>query len=250
MASKVYAVKIGFDKFKGEKVENKLYHSWADCEKVVKGVKGAKYKSFLSEDEANKYLFGSNQMSFKRDGKYPPGCNHTYVDGSYDAKTDRFSYGVCVTINGIIIKVMSGQGPNKSGQRQITGELTGAKKGLYFAHERGDKQVVIFHDYNGVGAHATGEWARNSTIAESYHKCMQTFSKGKEVEYVKVDAHTGDIFNEVADDLAKRELGIPSTKAVAKALANGETLLAGSEEVYKTLIDMYDNRFIKKAYEV
>lgn len=248
MSSKVYAVKVGFDKFKGEKIENQLYDNWIDCEKVVKGVKGAKYKSFTNKEEANKYLFGSNKMSFKAEGKYPKGCNHSYVDGSFDAKLDRYSYGVVVVFDNIIMKIMSGSGPNKTGQRQIIGELTGAKKALYFAHERGDKQIVIFHDYNGVGAHATGEWSRNSSIAEAYHKCMQKFSQGKEVEYVKVDAHTGDIFNELVDDVAKYELGISSTRAVSSALGRGERLIAGNEEVYKKLIEMYDHRFIDKAY--
>lgn len=250
MASKIYAVKVGFDKFKGEKVENKLYDNWVDCEKVVKGVKGAKYKSFLSKEEADKYLFGSNKMSRKEEGKYPKGCNHSYVDGSFDAKTNMYSYGVVVTLNGIIIKIMSGSGPNTTGQRQITGELAGAKKAMYFARKRDDKHIVIFHDYNGVGCHATGEWARNSSVAEAYHKCMQAASRGREVEYVKVDSHTGDLFNEIVDDVAKSVLGIPSTRAVSTALGKGERLRAGNEEVYQILASMYDNRYIDKVYEV
>lgn len=33
-----------------------IYHSWSECEAQVKGVKGARYKGFASQDEAEKWL--------------------------------------------------------------------------------------------------------------------------------------------------------------------------------------------------
>jgi len=46
MGKKVYAIKEGFDIEKNIKIENKIVSTWAECLKYVKGVKGAKYKSF------------------------------------------------------------------------------------------------------------------------------------------------------------------------------------------------------------
>ncbi|MFR7490208.1 MAG: viroplasmin family protein [Romboutsia timonensis] len=42
---KVYAIKEGFDFSKNERVQNKLVDSWSECQKYIKGVKGAIYKS-------------------------------------------------------------------------------------------------------------------------------------------------------------------------------------------------------------
>ena len=44
---KVYAIKEGFDFSKNERVQNKLVDSWSECQKYIKGVKGAIYKSFF-----------------------------------------------------------------------------------------------------------------------------------------------------------------------------------------------------------
>ena len=51
MAKKVYAIKEGFDSVNNKKIENIIVNTWAECLKYVKGVKGAKYKSFESMEE-------------------------------------------------------------------------------------------------------------------------------------------------------------------------------------------------------
>ncbi|MGL5647126.1 MAG: viroplasmin family protein [Clostridium sp.] len=47
--SKYYAVKVG-------RKNNKIVTSWEQCKKLVNGFSGAKYKSFKTKDEAEKYL--------------------------------------------------------------------------------------------------------------------------------------------------------------------------------------------------
>ena len=56
MAKKIYAIKEGYDFSENIKVENRIVNTWAECLKFVKGVKGAKYKSFENIEEAKKYL--------------------------------------------------------------------------------------------------------------------------------------------------------------------------------------------------
>ncbi len=46
--SKYYAVKIGY--------QTGIYNNWVDCKKQVDGFKGAVYKSFKTNEEANNYL--------------------------------------------------------------------------------------------------------------------------------------------------------------------------------------------------
>lgn len=62
MAKKVYAIQYGFDSKADKKIENKIVNTWAECLSYVKGVKGAKYKSFESMSEAEEYLNEGNRM--------------------------------------------------------------------------------------------------------------------------------------------------------------------------------------------
>ena len=45
---KFYAVRVG--------ITPGIYHTWAECEPQIFGVKGAKYKSFPTEAQAEEYL--------------------------------------------------------------------------------------------------------------------------------------------------------------------------------------------------
>jgi ribonuclease H-related protein len=86
-----------------------------------------------------------------------------------------------------------------------------AMKALQYAVQNKEKQVVIFHDYKGVCYHAVGFWKRDNTLSEKYYNWMQTFfekNSSIKVTFCKVDAHTGDDFNELADGLAKKSVGI------------------------------------------
>ncbi|MDC9280757.1 ribonuclease HI, partial [Clostridioides difficile] len=99
--------------------------------------------------------------------------------------------------------------------RQIAGELKGALRAALYALDKGEKKVVIFHDYEGIANHATGAWSRNEQSSVEYHRQMQELLKnGLEIIFVKVDSHTGDLFNELVDEKCKEPLGIQSDKIV------------------------------------
>lgn len=53
--NKLYAVRYGVDK-NGNIITNVIYTSWDECKEVVAGVKDARYKSFLTEGEAKRWL--------------------------------------------------------------------------------------------------------------------------------------------------------------------------------------------------
>lgn len=246
---KIYAVKRGFDNLLGQVIENKLYDNWTDCKRVVTGVKGAKYKSFTSKEEADKYLFGSNEMSFYHEKKYPVGCPHIFVDGSFNAKTDMYAYAGIILVNDVIIDIYNGSGKN-TGQRQITGECDAAVRGLLRARNMNAKQVVIFHDYNGVGTHVTGEWKRNSIESEQYFTKMYKLKQGIQLEFVKVPAHDKNLYNELVDEFAKEAIDVPNKNVILRMLENNECVLkAGNEKVYNRLKNKYGMYGIIKAYQ-
>ncbi len=238
MGKKVYAIKEGYNSSTNEKIENKIVSTWAECLKYVKGVKGAKYKSFEDINAAEKFLSDGGNVFKKTDNNYPKDCLHIYVDGSYNSTTCEYSYGMVATRNDVVLHIESGRGKSDSAKniRQIAGELEGAVKGCQYALSKGEKKVVIFHDYVGICYHATGFWERKEESSKEYYKKMQEFmSRGIEVIFVKVDSHTGDLFNELVDEKCKEKLGINSDKVVEKWLLKN-IINVGSEDVKQEIL--------------
>jgi len=243
MGEKVYAIIEGFNSSTKEKIENKIVNTWAECLKYVKGVKGAKYKSFEDINDAKQYLLEGSKLLKKGEDSYPEDCLHVYVDGSYNISTQRYSYGVVAVRNSVIeyIDSNSSKDSSSSNVRQIAGELKGAIKAVEYALENGDKKVVIFHDYEGVRHHATGFWERKEqSSVEYYNRMNELMSKGIEVLFVKVDSHTGDLFNELVDEKCKENLSIKSDKSIEKWLRSNVINVA-SEDVKQEILKVAPN---------
>lgn len=226
MGKKVYAIKEGLDPISRQNIENKIVNSWGECLKYVNGVKGAKYKSFENMDDALEYLKDDNKLLKKGQDDYPLDCLHIYVDGSYNSSTERFSYGMVVVENDVILYIEKGCAEDSLQKqlRQIAGELEAAKGAVKYTLEQKKKKVVIFHDYEGIYHHAMGTWERKDNSSKEYYSFMNKNIKDFELEvyFVKVDSHTGDIYNEIADNLAKLAAGMDLTKVIDKWLQNNE----------------------------
>jgi viroplasmin and RNaseH domain-containing protein len=232
MAKKVYAIQYGFDLKNNKKIENIIVNTWAECLTYVKGVKGAKYKSFESIDDAKAYLNEGSRMLKKSDENYPKDCIHAYVDGSYNSSDGRYSYGVVCVNNNVVEYIESGADKDISERniRQIAGELKGAIRAVEYALRQGQSRVVLFHDYEGIAHHATGAWERKEESSISYYNNMQELmNSGIEVIFVKVDSHTGDLFNELVDEKCKECLGITSDKVVEKWLTKNVIVVLNNE---------------------
>ena len=241
--AKFYAIKEGYDSNNEEKIENVIVKTWDECLKYVKGVKGAKYKSFKTLKEAEDFLNDSTGGLKKSDKTYPDDCLHIYVDGSYSIDTEEYSYGVVAVKNEVILYIENGKRKSSSSKniRQIAGELKGAIKGVEYAFKTGRKKVVIFHDYMGICYHATGYWARKEESSKEYYDKMQEFMKnGMEIIFVKVDSHTGDLFNELVDEKCKEVLEIESGKVVEKWLKNKKIKVI-SKEVKDQIVSIAPN---------
>lgn len=215
---KYYAV------IKGRGVENKIYTTWDECSSVVKGFKGAKYKSFTSEYEAKSYLQTGLKTTLKEDGKYDKSILHAYVDGSYNKDLEQYGSGIAYVFRGVLYEIDSfANSPvGESNSWQIEGELMASLRVMEECKSANIKDIVIFHDYEGVAAHALGTWKRGTQLSEMYYNMMQDYMKDINVTFVRTKAHTGDIFNEIADELAKYKIGIKSTNAVQEYLCNNK----------------------------
>lgn len=57
MAKKlIYAIAHGVDPATSQPIEGIKVYSWAECDKYIKGVKNARYKGFMSEEEADAWI--------------------------------------------------------------------------------------------------------------------------------------------------------------------------------------------------
>lgn len=243
MAKKVYAIQSGFDFKNNKEIQNIIVNTWAECLNYVKGVKGAKYKSFENINDANEYLNEGNRMLKKSDENYPKDCLHVYVDGSYNSSDTRYSYGVVAVRNNVVeyIESNSEKDTSEKNIRQIAGELKGAIRAVEYALRKREKKLVLFHDYEGIAHHATGAWDRKEQSSMEYYSKMQELMNcGIEVIFVKVDSHTGDLFNELVDEECKKCLNINSDKVVEKWL-NKNIIEVSSNEVKQQILEIAPN---------
>lgn len=242
---KVYAIKEGFDFSKNQRVQNKLVDSWNECQKYIKGVKGAIYKSFEDVEEAKSFLQNGSELLRKGKDSYDENCLHIYVDGSYNSASRKFSYGVVAVYNDIVEYVHGGSGKNAKDNniRQIAGELKAAVEGVEYALKNGHKKVVVFHDYEGICHHATGFWQRKDKSSKDYYEKMNSLmDKGIEIQFVQVKSHQEDLFNEMADTICKKELGIENDKILEKHLSNNQ-ILTKSQEIKEKIESLITNGY-------
>lgn len=143
----------------------------------------------------------------------PPG-NRAYVDGSYDSSSNRFSCGVVIIetdANGVseITELKAVFEDDAAAlQRNVAGEVMGAKTAIDYCIENGITDIEIYHDYEGVGKWADGLWKANNPLTQGYKHYIADARRCMSIRFIKVKAHAGNKYNEMADKLAKKALDL------------------------------------------
>lgn len=201
---KVYAVR------KGRK--SGLFYSWPACQDQIKGYSGAEYKSFKTEQEAASYLAGGasiTQLPACEINEPSPDTMLAYVDGSYNSATQEYSAGVVALWQGQEIAFsQKADDPTLKSMRNVAGEIMGAQIAMEYALEEQAKILVIYHDYEGVEKWCTKAWEAKQVGTKKYKAYYEQVAQQLDIHFVKVKAHTGDKYNEQADQLAKAALGL------------------------------------------
>lgn len=199
-----------------------VYNTWSECEREVRGFKGAKFKKFKTHKEALEFIGNKDNMSEKKDRKTKNGTKEikiideesileyemiAYVDGSFSLEHMIYSYGV-VTITKEGIETYKGKedDPELVKMRNVSGELKGAMVAMAIAIDQNYQKLYLHYDYAGIEKWAKGAWKTNKTGTRSYKKYYDSVKKELDVEFIKVKAHTGVKYNEVADQLAKEAI--------------------------------------------
>lgn len=196
MAGKFYAVR------KGKKTG--IFHSWDICKAQVHGFSGAEYKSFPTEQEALAYM-GSGEKKRKGDALLV----EAYVDGSYNKKTNEFSYGMIVLRDGQEYRFCEKFDDKELAlMHNVAGEIKGAEAAMRYAVEQSLTGITIYHDYAGISKWCLGEWKTNKDGTKAYKAFYDSIKDQVDIHFVKVAGHSNDKYNDIADELAKQALGI------------------------------------------
>ena len=196
MAEKYYAVKKG--------MKTGIFYSWEECRANVYGYPGAVYKSFKTREEALAFLGEDPGEGLK--GR---NCVKIYVDGSYNSTAREFSYGMVV---------LSKEGEETYSQKfddvslaamhNVAGEIKGAQAAMQYALDHQIPAIEIYHDYEGIAKWCLGLWKTNKEGTKAYKEFYEMASRQVKISFVKVAGHSNDKYNDMADELAKKALGL------------------------------------------
>jgi len=130
-----------------------------------------------------------------------PSAYAAYVDGSY--MQGRIGYGAVILKSGKVVWETSGRVSREmAGMRQVGGELTAVMEVVRWCLAQGVDAIAVYYDYQGIAAWPTGRWRAKLPATQAYRDFIRNC--GVALSWCKVKAHSGDTWNERADDLAKQ----------------------------------------------
>ncbi len=235
--AKFYAVKNGRI--------NGIFNTWEECKAQVDGYSGAEFKSFTDREAAKAYVTGIAAPARKKHRAAPSASKKyksapdtaqkkcpseaeknistvkdissvkgvssvtAYTDGSYNAATGEFSYGLVI---------LNGEGelcfnekftdPELAAMRNVAGEILGAQAAMRFCVANGIGELNLYYDYIGIEKWCLGKWKTNRTGTIAYKRYYKSIKDKLHVNFYKVKGHSNDKYNDMADMLAKQALGI------------------------------------------
>lgn len=210
-----------------------IYTSWEECRVQVEGVSGAKYKGFATEEEALRFMgeMADNGDATAVERKASEAASEmpnllsgealAYVDGSYNAATGEYSCGVVFFYGGEQVNLSRrGEDEEMAQMHNVAGEILGARVAMEEAEKCGARRLTIVHDYQGVASWCTGQWKTNKEGTKAYKAYFDSLKERLSIEFRKVKGHSGDVYNDLADELAKCAIFDPAPPVPSPAYKN------------------------------
>jgi ribonuclease HI len=132
-----------------------------------------------------------------------------YVDGSFDSESKRYGIGVVMLDDKHeLLESFGGSGDDElwASSQNITAELWATMKAIQWALAHDYLLIEIRHDLEGTEKWANKKWAANKITTQAFQMFIDKARASIDVSFRKVKGHSGDYWNEVADNLAKQSL--------------------------------------------
>ena len=137
------------------------------------------------------------------DKYFSPQKVYVYTDGSY---RDGVYAGAFLVYQGPrCIYSDSGSGTKAASMRNVAGELSAVMRAARWLR-RNNYRGVIVYDYTGIYEWLVGNWQTKNEYTRAYKKFMEPYVNGQIVTFKWVKAHSGELGNTLADQLAKEAL--------------------------------------------
>jgi ribonuclease HI len=215
--SKFYAVRNGY--------KTGIFKDWDSCKEATTGFKGAEFKSFKTELEAQAYLKGeeigyvSITDSFISIGKPSENEAFLYVDGGY--KDGVTSFGCYIETADRNLKFY-GTVDYKTSLGNIAAEILGILTGVQLVNDLGIKRVTVHYDYDGLYKWYSNEWRAKGEFQSSYVDILHTLERdlGLVLNFVKVAGHSVLEGNKIADSLATKARNVKNCDVPIEKIVN------------------------------
>lgn len=141
-----------------------------------------------------------------------------YTDGSYLRRDKTCGYAAVIKCNipdkeGIMSeRVIYGKVTDKElvDMWNVGGEIKAVEVALKYCAENSFNNIIIYHDYNGLGFWVNGKWKTNKPATASYKALVNQYkSSGMNVSFQWVKGHSNIPGNMLADQYANYGRKVP-----------------------------------------
>ena len=127
-----------------------------------------------------------------------------YTDGASSYKRGLYGSGYVIVENDseIYSASIKGKYPQFVKYNNVAGEIFACLYGVEKCIELGYKSVEVYVDYIGLIKWRSGAWRAKNELSKAYISTMRHLEQHIDINFNKVRGHSGDFYNERADDLA------------------------------------------------
>lgn len=165
-----------------------------------------------------------------------------YVDGSFiDGK---IGYAFVILQNGAVVHEHYGQVQDDwlLDMHQVGGEIKAVLDAIAWCQDHSIMEAEILYDFAGLELWATGQWEAKKPATQKYARFAAEWPVA--VRWRKIESHTGDHWNERADELAKK-----GTLQQKKETLINQDPMATVQDKAREFIDFVAQRGIAVTYK-
>lgn len=130
---------------------------------------------------------------------------HIYVDGSYDHHKKIGGGGIVFVKDNLILMrdFIRCTLDTTNALSSVGMERLAVKRAIELAIANSYTKIIIHYDFNGIVDCLNEDYETKDLETKNYKEIIKVYSKWVEVQFQKEKAHSGNVFHDVADQLAK-----------------------------------------------